>query len=106
MARSCALSRLFVADAAHVSNTVTATTSTQEKINFVLNLPSGATHAVNYKTQDFHQETQKITDGKGVDVVIDFVGRTHWQKNIASLARDGRMTMLALMSGTYSGVHF
>ncbi|KIP02529.1 hypothetical protein PHLGIDRAFT_111989 [Phlebiopsis gigantea 11061_1 CR5-6] len=81
------------------ANTVTATTSTQEKINFVLNLPSGATHAVNYKTQDFHQETQKITDGKGVDVVIDFVGRTHWQKNIASLARDGRMTMLALMSG-------
>lgn len=81
------------------ANTVTATTSTQEKINFVLNMPNGATHAVNYKTQDFSQETQTITDGKGIDVVIDFVGRTHWQKNIASMARDGRMTMLALMSG-------
>ncbi len=41
----------------------------------------------------------KTTGGKGVDVIIDFVGQSHWQKNIDSLAYDGRMTMLALMSG-------
>ena len=81
------------------SKTVTATTSTQEKIDFLLQIPSGATHGVNYKTQDFAAEVKKITGGKGVDVIIDFVGRTHWQKNIDSLARDGRMTLLATLSG-------
>ena len=62
-------------------------------------MPHGATHAVNYKTQDFFEETQKITNKKGVDVIIDFVGRSHWHKNIASFAFDGRMTLLATLSG-------
>ena len=66
----------------------------------MLQMPNGATHGVNYKTQDFFEETQKITDKKGVDVIIDFVGRSHWHKNIASFAKDGRMTILATMSGT------
>ncbi|PSR71676.1 hypothetical protein PHLCEN_2v12450 [Hermanssonia centrifuga] len=82
------------------ANTITATTSTQEKIDFVLKMPNGATHGVNYKTQDFAEEVSKITNGKGVDVVIDFVGQSHWHKNIAALAKDGRMTLLAFMSGS------
>ena len=83
-------------------NTVTATTSTQQKIDFLLKMSNGATHGVNYKTQDFFEETQRITKQKGVDVIVDFVGRSHWHKNIASAARDGRMTLLAFLSGTYS----
>ena len=78
------------------------TASTQEKLDFVLNMPDGglgATHAVNYKTQDFAAEVKTATGGKGVDVVIDFVGRSHWHKNIDALAVDGRMTMLGLLSG-------
>lgn len=63
-------------------------------------MPSGATHAVNYKTQNFAEEVAKITEGKGVDVILDFVGRTHWEKNINSLAVDGRMTIFAFMSGS------
>ncbi|EIW52389.1 quinone oxidoreductase [Trametes versicolor FP-101664 SS1] len=81
------------------ANTVTATASTKEKLDMLLSAPNGATHAVNYKTQDFAEEVKKTTGGKGVDVIIDFVGQSHWQKNIDSLAYDGRMTMLALMSG-------
>ena len=80
-------------------NTVTATVSSQEKINFLLKLPDGglgATHAINYKTQNFAEEAKKITGGKGVDVVIDFVGQSHWQRNIDALAPDGRMTMLGI----------
>lgn len=87
--------------------TVIATASTQDKLDFLLN-PSGgamgATHAVNYKTQDFSEEVKRITGGHGVDVLIDFVGQTHWQKNINSLAVDGRMTMLALLSGKSEGM--
>lgn len=34
-----------------------------------------------------------------MNVIIDFVGQDYWEKNIASLARDGRMVLLGLMSG-------
>ncbi|TEB22763.1 quinone oxidoreductase putative [Coprinellus micaceus] len=78
---------------------VIATTSSQEKNDWLLNLPNGATHAANYKTQDFSEVVKQITNGHGVDVVIDFVGRTHFNKNLDTLATDGRMTMLALLSG-------
>ncbi|KAI0671128.1 quinone oxidoreductase [Trametes maxima] len=81
------------------ANTVTATASTQDKLDMLLSLPNGATHAVNYKTQDFAEEVKKTTNGKGVDVIIDFVGQSHWNKNIDSLAYDGRITLLALLSG-------
>ncbi|KAI1786870.1 quinone oxidoreductase [Ganoderma leucocontextum] len=81
------------------AKTVTATASTKDKLNMLLQLPNGATHAVNYKEQDFAEEVKKTTGGKGVDVIIDFVGQSHWNKNIDSLAYDGRMTMLAILSG-------
>lgn len=82
--------------------TVITTASTQEKLDFMLALPEGgkgATHAVNYKTQDFASEVKSITSGHGVDVIVDFVGQSHWQKNIDSLAIDGRMTLVAFLSG-------
>ncbi|CAG8711841.1 12339_t:CDS:2, partial [Acaulospora colombiana] len=41
----------------------------------------------------------EVTEGKGVDVLIDFVGQSHWNKNLGSLALDGRMVMLGLLSG-------
>jgi NADPH:quinone reductase-like Zn-dependent oxidoreductase len=52
---------------------VIATASTSDKLDWLLSLPSGATHTVNYKTQDFAAEAKKVTGGKGVDVIIDFV---------------------------------
>ena len=78
-----------------------ATTSTQEKIDWLLGLPNGATHAANYKTQDFSAVVKQVTDNHGADVVIDFVGQSHFIKNLDALAVDGRMTMLALLSGDY-----
>ncbi|KAL5519821.1 hypothetical protein ACEPAG_1481 [Sanghuangporus baumii] len=84
------------------AKTVLTTASTQEKLDFLLNMPKGGlsvTHAVNYKTQDFAEEVKKATNGKGVDVLIDFVGQSHWAKNVASLAVDGRMILLGLLSG-------
>ncbi|KAG1885239.1 quinone oxidoreductase putative [Suillus subluteus] len=80
--------------------TVTATASTTEKLDWLRSIPNGATHTVNYKTEDFAAEVKKTTNGKGVDVVIDFVGQSHWAKNVESLAIDGRMTLLATLSGS------
>lgn len=78
---------------------MTATASTQGKLDWLLNMPNGATHAANYKTRDFSSVIEDVTGGKGANVVVDFVGRSHWKRNIESLAVDGRMTMLALLSG-------
>ena len=44
-------------------------------------------------------QVRKATDGKGVDVIIDFVGQSYFKQNVASAARDGRMVMLGLLSG-------
>ncbi|KII84164.1 hypothetical protein PLICRDRAFT_179839 [Plicaturopsis crispa FD-325 SS-3] len=81
------------------ANTVTATASSTEKLDYLLALPGGATHVANYKTQDFATEVKKTTGGKGVNALVDFVGRTHWHQNIDALAFDGRMTILAFLSG-------
>ncbi|KAF9453162.1 quinone oxidoreductase putative [Macrolepiota fuliginosa MF-IS2] len=81
------------------AHTVTVTASTQEKIDWLLRMPNGPTHAANYKTEDFAAVVKQVTDGKGASVVIDFVGQSHFNKNLEALAVDGRMTMLALLSG-------
>lgn len=66
-----------------------------------MDIPNGATDVANYKTQDFSTVVKEVTDNKGVDIVVDFVGQSHWGKNIESLAFDGRMIMLALLSGKF-----
>jgi NADPH:quinone reductase-like Zn-dependent oxidoreductase len=82
------------------AKTVTATASSSEKLDFVTRtIPLGATHGVNYRTQDFSEEVKKHTDGHGADVIIDFVGRSYWSKNIDSLAIEGRIVLLAVLSG-------
>ncbi|KAJ7205962.1 quinone oxidoreductase [Mycena pura] len=81
------------------AKSVTATASTEDKLAWLRSLPNGATNTANYKTQDFSQVVKQVTQNKGADVVIDFVGQTHFEKNLASLAVDGRMTMLAFLSG-------
>ncbi|KAF8644434.1 hypothetical protein AX16_008493 [Volvariella volvacea WC 439] len=79
---------------------VIATASTKEKLEWLLSLHNGATNVANYRTEDFSAVVKQVTDNKGVDIVIDFVGQSHWEKNIDSLAIDGRMVMLALLSGS------
>lgn len=58
------------------------------------------TAAFNYKTQDWAAEIKKVTNGAGVDLIVDFVGANYFQGNIDVAARDGRIVLLGLMSGT------
>jgi len=66
----------------------------------------GADAAINYKTQDFAEEVGKLTDGRGVDVVLDMVGGDYIAKNIASLAEDGRHVSIAFQRGPRAEVDF
>ena len=84
----------------HFRRTITATASTTDKLNWLLSLPAGATHAANYKKENFVEVTNAATGGKGVDLIVDMVGQAHFSRNLNALATDGRMTMLSLISGS------
>ncbi|EJD39288.1 quinone oxidoreductase putative [Auricularia subglabra TFB-10046 SS5] len=76
---------------------VITTAGTDAKLEWLRNI--GVTRAANYKTEDFSQIAKDATGGRGVNVVIDFVGKSHWEKNIGALAVDGRLVLLATLSG-------
>ena len=59
----------------------------------------GADAAINYKSQDFVDEVKKLTDGKGVNVVLDMVGGDYVPRNIQCLADDGRHVSIAFQRG-------
>ena len=61
----------------------------------------GAHYTIDYKTDDFQEEVEKITGGDGVDLVLDFIAAPYFKKNISVLRTDGRMVMLALLGGTH-----
>ena len=65
-------------------------------------LQLGADHAINYKTQDFKEEVKRLTDGKGVDVILDMVGGSYVAREVESLAEDGRIVIIAVQGGVKS----
>ncbi|RFU33118.1 hypothetical protein B7463_g3228, partial [Scytalidium lignicola] len=73
------------------------TAGTDEKCALCRSL--GADVVVNYRSQDFAEVIKKDTDGRGVDLIIDLVGRDYWHKNMASAAKDSKMVLVAAMSG-------
>lgn len=64
----------------------------------------GATKAINYKTQDFVEEIKKLTDNRGVDVVLDMVSGEYINRNIQCLADDGRIVIIAQLGGSKATV--
>ncbi|KAG8905972.1 hypothetical protein FRB99_007906 [Tulasnella sp. 403] len=83
----------------HGAKRVITTAGSQEKLDFLKGLRHPPTDTINYKTENFSKRVAEITDGKGVDVIVDFIGPDYWEKNLASLALDGRMVLLGLLSG-------
>lgn len=65
----------------------------------------GADFAFNYKTQDFAEEIKRITEGAGVDVILDMIGGSYVQKNISSLAMRGRLVQIAFQQGANATVN-
>ena len=78
--------------------TVIATAGSDEKCAACLAL--GAHHAINYRTQDFAAEVQRITARKGADVVLDMVAGSYVAREIGCMAEDGRLVIIAVQGGT------
>lgn len=77
--------------------TVIATAGTPEKCAACIKL--GASHAIDYRTTDFVAEVERVTQGHGVDVVLDIVGGDYIMRDLAALALDGRIMCLATRRG-------
>jgi NADPH2:quinone reductase len=76
---------------------VYVTAGSDEKCRFCEQL--GAARAINYKTEDFTAVIAQLTNGKGVDVILDMIGGDYTPGNIQSLAIEGRLVMINTMKG-------
>lgn len=74
-----------------------ATAGSEEKCQ--LALANGASHAINYRSEDFAAKVHEITEGQGVKVVYDSVGKDTWEGSLACLRRFGLMVSFGNASG-------
>ncbi|WP_158860194.1 NAD(P)H-quinone oxidoreductase [Lunatibacter salilacus] len=81
---------------------VYTTAGSDEKCRFCEQL--GAAHAFNYRTSDFEEEVFSVTEGKGVDIILDMVGGSYAAKNIRLLGYQGRLIMINAMDGKMGSV--
>jgi len=82
---------------------VIATAGSDEKCQACLAL--GADHAINYKTTDFVAETQRLTAGAGVNLILDMVAGDYVAREVEILAEDGRLVIIAVQGGVQSGLN-
>ena len=76
---------------------VLVTVGSEEKREACLAL--GADLAINYRTQDFVEETKKFTGGKGVDVVVDIIAGDYVARNYKAAALNGRIVQIGVQNG-------
>jgi NADPH2:quinone reductase len=88
---------LLVQLAKKLGVTVIGTVSTEEKAELARD--AGADHLILYTQTDFEEETRRLTDGRGVDVVYDSVGQTTFDKSLNVLRPRGYMVLFGQSSG-------
>ncbi|MBS0309267.1 MAG: NAD(P)H-quinone oxidoreductase [Proteobacteria bacterium] len=88
--------------AAAFGHRVFATAGTDEKCRACEAL--GAERGINYRNEDFVEVVKTATAGKGVDVILDMVGGDYIPRELATLADDGRIAMIAFLGGSRANV--
>ena len=83
---------------------VFVTVGGQDKVDACLKL--GADAAINYKTEDFVARTKALTDGVGVDVILDMVGGDYIDRNYEAAAVEGRIVQIAFLGGSKATPNF
>ena len=77
--------------------TVIVTAGSDDKCAACLAL--GADHAINYRSHDFVAEVQRLTEGKGANVILDMVAGDYVARELNCLADDGRLVIIAVQGG-------
>ncbi len=88
--------------AKHLGARVITTVGDEKKVSRAKSL--GADEVILYKTEDFAEKVNKISGGKGIEVVFDHIGPDTWPKNLKCLARGGRLVTCGSTSGPKSEV--
>ena len=81
---------------------VFATARTAEKCAFCERL--GAERAIAYRDEDFVAGVRELTDGRGVDLILDMVGGGYLARNLRALAVEGRLVQIAVMEGAEAAI--
>lgn len=76
---------------------VAVTAGSKEKLDFCGEL--GADILINYREQDFVEELKNATDGAGADVILDNMGAKYLDRNVQSLATNGRLAIIGMQGG-------
>lgn len=84
-------------------HTVYCTAGSPEKVELASRL--GANHVIDYHTKDFVAEILSLTQGRGVDVVLDMVGGPYLSRHVDVLAEDGRLALIAFLGGAKGEVN-
>ncbi len=66
----------------------------------------GADFAINYNNDDFAEVAKELTDGRGVNVILDMVGGDYIERNFSTAAMDGRIVQIAFLKGAKVEVNF
>ncbi|MEO7276180.1 MAG: NAD(P)H-quinone oxidoreductase [Vicinamibacterales bacterium] len=61
--------------------------------------------AINYRTRDFVTAVRDLTNGSGVDVILDIVGGSYLSRNLECLAKDGRLVQIGLQGGNKTEIN-
>lgn len=77
--------------------TVYATVGTDDKRAIAAS--AGASATIDYRTESFATRIAELTDGAGVDVILDVVGGPYLADNVRALATGGRLVMIAVSGG-------
>jgi NADPH:quinone reductase-like Zn-dependent oxidoreductase len=64
----------------------------------------GLDHAIDYRQQDWQPQLMQLTNGRGVDLIIDPIGGAHWKKSYASLRHTGRLGMFGVSTASANGI--
>jgi len=83
---------------------VLATAGSDEKCRACERL--GAERAINYRTEDFVDVVKQLTNGRGVDLILDIVGGDYIPRDLASLAVEGRLVVIGFMGGDTATIDF
>ncbi len=59
----------------------------------------GADHAIDYVKEDFANVVSDLTDNRGVDLILDFIGASYLERNVNSLNFGGRLIQIGIMGG-------
>ena len=83
---------------------VFATAGSDEKCRACEQL--GAERAINYRTEDFVEIVKQVTQGRGVDLILDIVGGDYIARDLAALAVEGRLVVIGFMGGDTATIDF